>query len=208
MPKRDDPLIPTRRSLLSRLRNWDDQDSWQDFFNTYWRLIYGVAVKAGLTDAEAQDVVQETLRVVAKKMPAFKYDPAVGSFKGWLLHTTRWKIGDQFRKRLPLADPGSGRRTDTGTAPVERVADPGPLPADAVWDAEWSRHLFEVASARVKRQVDGKQYQMFDLYVVQQVAPAKVAEALRVSVQSVYLAKLRISRLIKAEVERLEQQML
>src|SRR6266496_3881416 len=37
-----DDLLPTRWSLLTRLKNWDDQASWQEFFDTYWKLIYGV----------------------------------------------------------------------------------------------------------------------------------------------------------------------
>ena len=59
-------LNPTRYSLLSRLQNWDDQDSWRDFFDTYWRLIYSVAIKSGLTENEAQEVVQETVIAVAR----------------------------------------------------------------------------------------------------------------------------------------------
>src|SRR6266496_5409417 len=62
-------LIATRWSLLSRLKDWGDRDSWQEFFDTYWRLIYDVASKSGLRDAEAQDVVQEVLLAVARKMP-------------------------------------------------------------------------------------------------------------------------------------------
>lgn len=53
-----DTLLPTRQSLFSRLRDWQDQDGWREFFDTYWRLIYNVARKSGLPDAEAQDVVQ------------------------------------------------------------------------------------------------------------------------------------------------------
>src|SRR5262245_3171643 len=85
MANQTNDLLPTRWSLLSRLKNWDDQESWQEFFDTYWRLIYSVAVKAGLSDVEAQDVVQETVITVAKKLEQFKTDPAHGSFKGWLL---------------------------------------------------------------------------------------------------------------------------
>ena len=92
-------LIPTRRSLLSRLRDLGDQESWSDFFHSYWRLIYEVALKAGLSDADAQEVVQETVISVAKQMPGFKYDRAKGSFKNWLQNTTRWRIQDQLRKR-------------------------------------------------------------------------------------------------------------
>ena len=94
-----DDFIPTWHSVLSRLKDWDDQESWRDFFDTYWKLIYGVAIKAGLSGVEAQEVVQETVIAVAKKIPEFKTDPAFGSFKAWLLHLTRWRIADQFRKR-------------------------------------------------------------------------------------------------------------
>ena len=103
-----DGPIPTRRSLLNRLKNWDDQESWKDFFDTYSKLIYGVAIQAGLNDTEAQEVVQETVIAVAKQMEVFKYDPRIGSFKGWLLHTTRWRISDQLRKRRGEA-PAFGR---------------------------------------------------------------------------------------------------
>jgi DNA-directed RNA polymerase specialized sigma24 family protein len=57
--------IPTRYTLLSRLQDWDDQESWRVFFDTYWRLIYSVAIRSGLTEAEAQDAVQETVICVA-----------------------------------------------------------------------------------------------------------------------------------------------
>ena len=58
MSTRIDEFLPTRKSLLTRLKNWDDQDGWREFFDTYWKLIYSVGRKAGFTDAEAQDLVQ------------------------------------------------------------------------------------------------------------------------------------------------------
>jgi DNA-directed RNA polymerase specialized sigma24 family protein len=67
-----DELIPTRWTLLSRLKDAADADSWQEFFDTYWRLIYGVARKAGLTEVEAQEVVQEVVIGVARKLPEFR----------------------------------------------------------------------------------------------------------------------------------------
>ena len=87
MAKDADDFIPTRQSLLTRLKSWDDQESWREFFDTYWNLIYGLALKSGLTEAEAQDAVQETLVAVARKMPGFNYDPAIGSFKSWLFES-------------------------------------------------------------------------------------------------------------------------
>ncbi len=101
---------PTRASLIGRVKDLGDQSGWQEFFDIYWRLIYATALKAGLNDAEAQDVVQETILTVAKAMPGFDYDPARGSFKGWLRKTTHWRIHDHLRRRaLTLLRHKTGR---------------------------------------------------------------------------------------------------
>src|SRR5258708_5431182 len=91
-------LIPTRQSLLSRLKDWDDASSWQEFFDMYWKLIYGTARRAGLQQADAQEVVQETLITISKAIRTFQYNPQQGSFKGWLCTTTTWRIRDRQRK--------------------------------------------------------------------------------------------------------------
>lgn len=101
MAENPDELIPTRWSLVERLKDASDQQSWREFFETYRRLILGVALKSGLTEAEAEEVLQETVISVAERMPVFKADPAAGSFKSWLLLVTRRRIADQFRKRPP-----------------------------------------------------------------------------------------------------------
>ena len=89
MAEKRNEFLPTRESLLRRLKSWEDQESWAEFFNTYWRLIYSAALKAGRNEAQAQDVVQDTIIVVAKKIKDFTYDRAIDSFKGWLLYLTR-----------------------------------------------------------------------------------------------------------------------
>src|SRR5438046_9319011 len=122
-----DELLATRWTLIERLKNWDNQESWRQFFETYWKLIYGVAIKSGLTHPEAQDVVQETVMSVCKSMHNFKADPTYGSFKAWLLNLTRWRITDQVRKRgrsvsVTAEPPNSGPKSDpTSTAEQERV---------------------------------------------------------------------------------------
>src|SRR5262245_18976963 len=116
MTRNDDASLATRASLLKRLRDVKDQASWQRFFDTYWRLIHGLALKAGLTETEAQDVVQETVIAVAKHLPGFRYDPKVCSFKTWLLQLTRWRIIVQLRKRLPSEQPRDISSDDDATS--------------------------------------------------------------------------------------------
>src|SRR5215468_7889528 len=150
-----DQLNRTRATLLARLVNCDDQVSWQEFFNIYWRLIYSVARQAGLTDAEAQDVVQDTMVSVARHMPTFKYDPAIGSFKGWLLNLTRWRVVDQMRRRGPRAvDRAGSAATVTRTATVEKMVDPAGEDLEALWELEWEEALLKAALSKLKRRLD------------------------------------------------------
>jgi RNA polymerase sigma factor (sigma-70 family) len=201
-----DDFLPTRLSLLTRLKDWDDNESWKAFFDTYWKLIYGAAIKSGLSNAEAEDVVQETVFSVAKKMHEFKYDPALGSFKGWLLQLTRWRITDQMRKRQGWQNNASNDDTSR-TATVERLPDEN-LPLDEIWEADWQKNLVDAALQRVKRQVSGKQYQLFDLYVIKEWSVRDITKTLRVTDDQVYQAKARISPLLKKEIEHLQTKMI
>lgn len=200
-------LLPTRSSLLDRLRNWEDQASWREFFNTYWKFIYSMAIRSGLSDQEAEDVVQETVLSVAKKMPEFVYDPAVCSFKGWLMHVTRLRIIDQFRRRQPVFQQApSGDRESRQTPTVERIPDPasgGTL--DAAWDEEWERNLVDAAMERVKLRVKPAHYQIFYLSAVKGLGTREVARMLQVNVGQVYLVRHRLAKDVKREVDRLRE---
>jgi len=162
MTRMQDELIPTRRSLLDRLRNWDDQASWKNFFETYWRLIYGVARKAGLTDAEAQDVVQETIIAVARQMPDFRYDPALGSFKAWLMRLARWRIADHFRKKqYERNGQRFPREQSMDQSQLEDLADLRGFDLESAWNEEWERQLLESALAKIRRETNPIKFQMF-----------------------------------------------
>jgi RNA polymerase sigma-70 factor (ECF subfamily) len=202
MPNDATDFLPTRRTLLSRLKQAGDQAGWQEFFDTYWQLIYGVARKAGLTDAEAQDAVQETVITVSKHIGEFQYDPAKCSFKTWLLLITRQRIGRQFRKRDGSQSPdrpAATREGETSTNTLEAIPDPAGPDLEAVWDEEWEKHLLGVAMERVKRQVKPEQFQAFDLLVLQQWPVRDVARVLAVSAGQVYLVKHRVGALVKKE---------
>jgi RNA polymerase sigma factor (sigma-70 family) len=197
-------LDATRRSLVGRLVDLDDRRKWQEFFDTYWRLIYGVARRSGLTDAEAQDVVQETVITVSKNIT--KYECEAGSFKSWLLRIARWRIVDQVRKREPAGRPRQRRDGGTrGTATIERVPGPEAAQFEACWEEEWKHNLFELALERVKRRVSSKQYQIFDCVALKRWPVAKVAATLDVNIAQVYLAKHRVAALLKKEVAVLEK---
>lgn len=206
-----DPLLHTRRSLVERLGNLDDQASWRTFFDTYGGLLYRVARAAGLTDSEAQEAVQETVITVSRNIGGLRYDPAAGSFKGWLLQTARWRIADQFRHRVrrarvetPAPSPSDDENTPR-TALIDRFADPAGLDLERTWDAEWRASLLSAALARVRRQVDPRQFQVFDCYVTKGWPVTRVTRDLGVSIAQVYVAKHRIGALLRKTVAGLEK---
>ena len=205
----------TRMSLIDRLSDWEDQRTWDEFYQTYWRLIYSVCVKAGLGADEAMDVVQETVLTIAKQWRnGQKYDPAKGAFKTWLLNITRWRIADQFRKkqRNPAAmnQSGGSRGADGDlrtTATIERLEDDEGDVLERLWEIEWKTNLSRVALDKVKHKVSPKQYQIFDAYVLKGWDVAKVRKELDVSMAQVYLAKHRVGGMVKKEIDGLLNQL-
>jgi RNA polymerase sigma factor (sigma-70 family) len=202
---RANEFIPTRRSLLTRLKRWDDQESWQVFFDTYWKLIYRFATRAGLSADEAQDVVQDTIVSVARQMPNFKYDPALGSFKSWLCQITRRRVADHLRKeyRRPPAEDAAQSGTSR-TDLLERVPDPATTDLDAIWEEEWKKQILDAALHRLKSRVDLQHFQIFDCYVRKEWPVKDVAAAFKVSPGQVYLIKHRLSELLTQELKNLE----
>ena len=212
MAQPQDDSYPTRSSLLRRVKDTEDQPSWREFNDIYGKLIRGFAIKAGLTEDEAQEVVQETMIAAAKNLPSFRYDPKVCAFKTWLLNLSNWRVQDQLRKRQAPSAPRpargeseNGTETGTRTATVERIPDPASSQLEALWDKEWRATLLEAAMARVKPQVDLKQWQIFDLYVLKEWTVKEVTKALGVGAGRIYLAKHRVSLLLKKELKRLER---
>ena len=204
-----DEFIPTRLSLLSRLKRWDDQESWRVFFNTYWKFLYSVALKAGLSDDDARDMVQETVVAVAKGLREGRFKAAAGSsFKAWLKLIVQRRVASHLRRRrLPLGEPAPGGE-DTGLTPlVERIPAPEASVVREVWDEEWARNLADAAIERVKQRVGAKQFQMFDLYVLKEWPVREVAKTLHANIAQVYLAKHRVTSLIKQETEKLRKRM-
>jgi RNA polymerase sigma factor (sigma-70 family) len=200
-----DSLLPTRQSLLSRLRDWQDQAGWREFFDSYWRLIYNVARKSGLSDSEAQDVVQNTFIYLTRRMSNFQYDRKRGSFKSWLRVVTRsrihvfWRMQKGEQKFVHELWSGAGEE-------IEAVPDPSADAVDEVWQREWEENLVSTALRRVRAKVSSQQLLIFRLSTLNELPLPQVAKKLGVNLAQVYLARHRVGRLMKAEMLRLREE--
>ena len=216
----DEPnSIRTRSSLLIRLKTDDDTASWQEFYRIYGKMVRDFAIQAGLTDAEADDVVQETAIAMARHLPEYRYDPKVCRFKTWLLNQASWRVKDQFKKRKKepawrtdrsgqsLAPPALRGEDTSRTSTIHRVPDAGATDLDAVFEAEWQKNLFAAALERVRGKFSLKQFQVFDLLIFKEWPAGDVARSLGISLANVYVTRHRILAAIKKETKRLESQL-
>ena len=200
--------LRTRASLLNRVRSWDDSASWAELHRLYRKLVDGLARSSGLSHADAEDVAQDVFKRVAETIHEFESNPERGTFRGWLMTLTRWRIADRF-SAMPKAATRSVRKHDDTAGPrtstIDRVPDDAEV--DAEWEKEWQRHLLDAACDRLSRRVKARHYQVFDLYVRQQWPVLKVAREMRINPASVYVICHRLTRQLKADVEKLRGQL-
>src|SRR5207302_6943832 len=99
----------TRPSLLVRLRDTRDGEAWRQFVRLYAPLVYRYARRKGLQDADAADLTQDVLRAVSAAAGRLAYDPARGTFRGWLFTLAHHRLYDFLsRRRRPGHGSGDG----------------------------------------------------------------------------------------------------
>jgi RNA polymerase sigma-70 factor (ECF subfamily) len=186
--------------LLGRLRqDHTDQAAWGEFVRRYGPKIYGWCRRWSLQEADAQDVTQDVLLKLADKLRTFAYDPS-RSFRGWLKTLTHhaWQDFLEGRRRhgQGSGDPAVFDRLqseEAGTDLLRRL------------DEEYDRELLEEAMARVQLRVEPHTWEAFRLTAVEDLPGAEVARRLDMQVAMVFIAKSRVQKLIRQEVERLEE---
>ena len=202
--KADPPLLETRSSLINRLKATINGESWEVFFNTYWELIFSVARRAGLSEDDSQDIVQETILKVHKSLDRFQYNRERGSFKGWLRTITRSRLNEHFKKQQ--RQPQTQQPREDEDNPVANLADPQGPELERIWSEEWSRSLIQRSLAFLKQQVSLKQYQIFKCHCIDEWTVKEVCGALNVNAAQVYMAKKRVGKIFAAKLERLKQE--
>ena len=183
----------TRGSLLLAIGR-GDEISWREFYDTYRPLIVFCA-GGRIAPSEIDDLIQTVMLKVFRSGEHFRYDPAKGRFRDYLGRIVDHAIVDMLRKRRP----------PTPAAAV--LCGSGEDAFMSAWNAEWERHIFAQAHAELRNRVSPATYQAFDLYVLQNQPPVKVAAFLGVDISHVYKAKLRcidILRRIVAEIRQRE----
>ena len=190
----------TRASLVLRLRDTADREAWQQFVDVYSPLVYGYLRRRGIQDSDAADLMQDVLRSVASAADRLDYDPQRGSFRGWLFTITRNKMNTflsrQRRQARGTGDSATQALLEEGTA---RSDD-----AEAQWDQEYQRRVFQWAAEQVRADFGEGNWQAFWLSAVEGKSAKDISATLNMSVGAIYVAKSRVLARIKETVQQLE----
>ncbi len=185
----------TSPTLLQKLRDPGRPDAWSRFVDLYTPLLLRWAQRTGLQPQDAADLVQEVFVTLVQQLPKFQYDPQKKSFRGWLKVVCLNKWRDRQRKR-------SNHLLAAGDAELDEL--PAPAAGDDFWDHEHQQYL--VAQAlRTFTELQGafepQTWRACWEVVVNQRPAAAVAQELAVTSNAVYIARLRVLRRLRQELQ-------
>lgn len=190
----------TNTELLNGLRRSDNRMVWQQFVERYQPVIERYAVRFGLSQADAQDAAQQALIEFSASYQAGKYDREQGRLRSWLFGIARNQMRNLRRKR------GRGERQvideTNATGFFDRLPDDDEL--EKAWDEEWRQSVVRQCLEEVRREVDAKTIEAFELFAWKGFSAQEVAARLEMTPNAVFIAKHRVLRRIRELADQME----
>lgn len=182
----------TSVSLLHRVRVPSDQEAWNRFVDLYTPMIYRWALDIGLPKSDASDLVQDIFLTLSEKLPSFEYDESK-NFRGWLKAVTANRTKDFLRRR--------NRQAVKGGSFVSKVLSPDNV--EFMTDQEYNQHLTARIAEFMKAEFEERTWQACWRTYVEGESIAKVAESLAMTPNAVYVARSKVLRRLRSELEGL-----
>src|SRR6056300_522709 len=95
----------TSISLLDRIRDTSDSESWNRLVTLYAPLLRRWLRRYGIQDSDAEDIAQEVMSVLLRELPNFQHNRRPGAFRSWLRGILANRLRDYWRraKHQPVA---------------------------------------------------------------------------------------------------------
>ena len=170
--------MQTRQTLIERLRDQYDEDSWQVFIQTYQRYIYVVIRGMNINHSEAEDLVQEVLFQLWNKLPEFNYNPDKAKFRTWLCTVIKNRVLNYIKAKESQLN----RIDKASQQPVKGYSD---HEMDAIMQKEWEVYITNMALERIKSSFPGQAIKVFEM-TLEGKSIAEIASALDIKENSVY----------------------
>ena len=194
----------TNATLLQRIKNTHDDQSWEEFNSYYRPYVYMIIKGLKIQHDDAKEITQLIMIKIWKNLPKFNYDPDKGYFRGWLrtvtVNTVRTYISKKAYKQESLEglseeDSTPDLETDLSESEIERIA-----------DAEWEQYIFNMAWANVKDEFNDKVQEVFNQLLEGKEAE-EIADDIGIKRNTVYIYRKRIQEKLYKEVRRLNREL-
>lgn len=189
----------TSVSLLERLRQQPDADSWQRLVDLYTPLIRGWLQRYDVPHEDANDLIQDVMGVLVRELPQFQHSRQPGAFRSWLRTVTVHRLGAYWRSR-------QRRPAATGGSDFAEMLDQLEDPASGLsrlWNEEHDRHVIQRVMQLVEPEFQPTTWQAFRRVVMDGQKAAAVAAELGISVNAVVIAKSRVLHRLRQEMQGL-----
>lgn len=199
-------MMETNESLLDRVKRADAHDAWREFFHAYGSTIMRYAQKLGLTEHQAEEVLQETMVALMRQLPEFCYDRRQGKFRNYLLTIVHRKSLAALRRAKGQPNVSLDSDDTCGQRALHDVLPAVVANTDArEAEARWREAIMEDALARLAVNpalADGT-YDVFRAYAIENRPVADVAAEFGLKENAVYQIKNRLLRRLRVDVARL-----
>jgi RNA polymerase sigma-70 factor (ECF subfamily) len=184
----------TPLSLLDRICN-SECDAWRALVTIYEPLLRHWLRATSLQPADEDDLTQQILTVLVRKLPTFRHNGRLGAFRAWLRSITLLEVAEFQRRqsaRPALHDPEG---LDALPSPIDQLT--------RAWDAEYERHVLNGLLEFIKPDYTPATWRVFQLVAMEGFTPRIVAEETGLTVNAVTLIKSRILRRLRQEARGL-----
>lgn len=186
-------MSTTSASLLERIRHDPAAEQWQTLVELYDPLIRGWLKRQSVLASDADDLVQDVLTIVARRLKDFEHNSRPGAFRTWLRTITINCVRDFWRSR---------KRENAGGAEVQnlldQLADPNSGLTQA-WDLEHDRFVTQQLLARLRSEFEPATWRAFERVALDGATAAEVAKELNLTTNAVFIAKSRILARLRQE---------
>ncbi|MBR4258423.1 MAG: sigma-70 family RNA polymerase sigma factor [Kiritimatiellae bacterium] len=186
--------------LLKEISESSDSARWYDFYNRYHPVMDGY-LRAAFPTLEADDVIQDAMLALMKKLPGYRYAPDErGHFRNYLIGIVKFKAIDHLKRRKRDADGLDAYKKDAdlpvATEPV------GTTEEDL---QQWRHDAYEIALAQLMAdpKVQERNKCVFLRVAVNNESPESVANAYGITRNNVDQIKTRIIAKLREIVSRL-----
>ncbi|MCM8534161.1 MAG: RNA polymerase sigma factor [Lentisphaeraceae bacterium] len=193
--------MQTSHTLLERVRNRSDENSWSEFDDIYRPYILNVVKRMNFTHEEAEDLCQNIILILWEKIPEFKHNFRTGAFRSWLCTIVRNRAINIINKNQRISEKLT-TKNEEALSPYIKTSQND---LEQIAKEEWIAHITDLAWKKIEDEFEENIRRAFTMSL-KNIPGEEIAEELGIKLNSVYVYKNRIKKRLEEIIRILKVQ--